>query len=215
MKLKIKVPTSLDEITLGQYQAYAKVLTENGENEFTRQKMIEIFCNIDLKDLLQISFSDVQTISNELNELFNKKPPLSIEIDIDKQRFGFIPNLEQMSYGEFVDLDEYLKDISTWDKAMAVLYRPITSRLKSLYGIETYEGSHKYSDLMKELPYSIAYGAVVFFSTLKNELLTHSMSYLDQITDEELHQLSKRLNFPKDGVGIKQYLRSQMEILMN
>ena len=215
MKLKIKVPTSVDEITLGQYQAYAKVLTENGENEFTRQKMIEIFCNIDLKDLLQISFSDVQTISNELNELFNKKPPLSIEIEIDKKRFGFIPNIEQMSYGEFVDLDEYLKDISTWDKAMAVLYRPITSRLKSLYEIETYEGSHKYSDLMKELPYSIAYGAVVFFSTLKNELLTHSMSYLDQITDEELHQLSKKLNFPKDGVGIKQYLRSQMAILMN
>jgi len=213
MKLKLNIPETLEEITLEKYQEYSKLIKDNPDSEFTRQKTIEIFCGVDLKDLLQISISDVNSISEHLNNLFTAKPELSIEIDINGTRFGFIPNLEQMSYGEFIDLDEYLKDVSTWHNAMAVLYRPITNRIKQLYSIEQYETSEKYAEQMKRLPFSIAYGAVLFFYDLRNELLTVSMDYLEQLQPEQKEILAQKLNLLNGGAGLVQYMRSQMEIL--
>lgn len=215
MKLKLNIPETLEEITLEKYQEYATLIKDNPDSEFTRQKTIEIFCGVDLKSLLQISISDVNSISEHLNNLFTTKPDLSIEIDINGTRFGFIPNLEQISYGEFIDLDEYLKDVSTWHNAMAVLYRPITNRIKQLYSIEQYETSEKYAEQMKRLPFSIAYGAVLFFYDLKNELLNASMDYLEKLQPQQEEDLVKRLNLPNGGAGLVQYMRSQMEILQN
>jgi hypothetical protein len=120
-----------------------------------------------------------------------------------------------MSYGEFIDLDEYLKDVSTWHNAMAVLYRPITNRLKQLYSIEAYETSEKYAEKMKQLPFSIAYGAVLFFYDLRNELLNVSMDYLEKLQPEQKEDLAQRLNLPSGGDGLVQYMRSQMAILQN
>ena len=215
MKLKLNIPETLEEITLEKYQEYSKLIKDNPDSEFTRQKTIEIFCGVDLKSLLQISISDVNSISEHLNNLFTAKPDLSIEIDINGTRFGFIPNLEQMSYGEFIDLDEYLKDVSTWHNALAVLYRPITNRLKQLYSIEKYETSEKYAEQMKQLPFSIAYGAVLFFYDLRNELLSVSMDYLEKLQPEQKEDLAQRLNLPNGGDGLVQYMRSRMEILRN
>jgi len=215
MKLKLNIPETLEEITLDKYQEYAKLIKDNPDSEFTRQKTIEIFCGVDLKSLLQISISDVNGISEHLNNLFTAKPDLSIEIDINGTRFGFIPNLENMSYGEFIDLDEYLKDVSTWHNALAVLYRPITNRIKQLYSIEQYETSEKYAEQMKHLPFSIAYGAVLFFYDLRNELLSVSMGYLEKLQPEQKEDLAQRLNLPNGGDGLVQYMRSQMAILQN
>lgn len=215
MKLKLNIPESLEEITLEQYQEYSTLIKDNPDSEFTRQKTIEIFCGVDLKSLLQISISDVNSISEHLNNLFTTKPDLSIEIDINGTRFGFIPNLEQISYGEFIDLDEYLKDVSTWHNALAVLYRPITNRIKQLYSIEQYETSEKYAEQMKRLPFSIAYGAVLFFYDLRNELLNASIDYLEKLQPQQKEDLAQRLNLPNGGDGLVQYMRSQMEILQN
>ena len=54
MKLELNVPTSLNEITLGQYQKF--LITKDGSNdeEFVAQKMIEIFCGIQLKEIAKM-----------------------------------------------------------------------------------------------------------------------------------------------------------------
>ena len=49
MKAKLLVPETLSEITLGQYQKFIKISEENENTLFLQQKMIEIFCRIDLK----------------------------------------------------------------------------------------------------------------------------------------------------------------------
>ena len=36
--------------------------------------------------------------------------------------YGFIPNLDDMSFGEYVDLDTYIGDWQNIHRAMAVLY---------------------------------------------------------------------------------------------
>ena len=51
VQIELSVPTTLNDMTLGQYQRYMKVLDDNKEdaNEFINLKLIEIFCNVQLQ----------------------------------------------------------------------------------------------------------------------------------------------------------------------
>jgi hypothetical protein len=58
---------------------------------------------------------------------------------MDGVEYGFIPNLDDMSFGEYVDLDTYLGDWQNIHRAMAVLYRPIREKRGERYNIVPYE----------------------------------------------------------------------------
>ena len=63
MRVEIEVPTSLEDITLEQYQKFDKVNTEdNKDSTFLLHKTVEIFCGLDLKDTLKIKYSSVSEI---------------------------------------------------------------------------------------------------------------------------------------------------------
>ena len=92
--------------------------------------------------------------------------------------FGFMPNMDKMSLGEYVDLEKYISDWNTMHRALAVMYRPIVAGKGEFYEIEKYKGSDKYADIMKDSPVTVALGSMVFFYNLGRELLrvtTHSL----------------------------------------
>ena len=63
MKIKIPVPESLSEMTLEQYQKFEKINTEDNQgSNFLLQKMVEIFCNLPLKDIATVKFTYVQKV---------------------------------------------------------------------------------------------------------------------------------------------------------
>jgi len=177
MELKVIVPTSLSEITLEQYQRFARL---EGDDEFLTKKMLEIFCDVPLDKLPNIRFKEITGVSKHLNAMMKEKPSLTQKFTLNGQEYGFIPSLEDITYGEFVDLDSYLQDIQNLHKTMAVLYRPVTQRAGKRYDIEPYESATKYCDLMKEAPMDVVMGAIVFFWTLGSELLVHTLNYLEK-----------------------------------
>ena len=200
MKLQITIPTSLEEITLEQYQKFLSIAKDNPDGEFIQHKMVEIFCGIDLKNAAKISFKDVNEITNNLSNLFNQKYELKRTFKLGDTEFGFITNLDEITLGEYTDLDKYISD---WDKmhnAMAVLYRPITKKLKDKYQIEEYNGSYTYCDAMKFMPLDVALGAVVFFYNLGNELLKSTIHYLEN--NKEFQSIVNKHNLEVNGVGI-------------
>jgi hypothetical protein len=130
--------------------------------------------------------------------------------------FGFIPNLEEISFGEYVDLEKYLQDVSTFHKAMAVMYRPIKETLKDRYSIHDYKGSDEYSDLMKFAPLQIVKGANVFFWTLEKDLLKATLTFLETEMNQEIKtHLVKELNLENSGVGMEAYMYSLRETLQD
>jgi dynactin complex subunit len=163
MKVDINVPESLNEITLYQYQKFEKLIQDNEASHFVNQKTIEIFCNIELKDVARIRIADIDDLLAHLNNLLQAKPKLTRTFKLGVYEFGFIPKLEDMTSGEFIDLENYLSNTETLHQAMAVLYRPITSKVKDLYTIEEYESSYKYSEVLKYMPLDIALGSMLFF----------------------------------------------------
>jgi hypothetical protein len=212
MKLKLQIPDSLDDITLEQYIEFDKInIDSNRETTFLMQKTIEIFCKVDLELTLQIKYTDLVDITNHIYDVLNQVPDVVTVFKMDDIEYGFIPKLDDITLGEYIDLDTYLGDWYNMHKAMSVLYRPVTYRKGERYVIEPYDGS-KYAVEMLKMPLSITIGAMVFFWNLKKELLNLTLNCLkeeigENLTSEQLKALE--LN----GVGINQSLHSLTEIL--
>ena len=164
MKVEIQIPSSLSEITLEQYQKFAKLNTEeNQDTSFLMHKTVEIFCNLNLKDIAKIKYIYVQEILNDINKLFESKQDLKPTFTMKGVDYGFVPVLDDMTLGEYIDLDENFTDWDMMHKAMAVLYRPITLQKGDRYQIEEYDGLEK-SELMKQMPLDIVMGCMFFFT---------------------------------------------------
>ena len=208
MKASVTVP-SLSEITLEQYQRFLKVQQINKDDEYIiKLKMIEIFCNVDFKDARNIKFTDVERIIEKLTEAFNQKPNLIKTFKMNGVEYGFIPSMEEMTFGEYIDVDTYLPQDNEMHLAMNVLYRPITSKKAGKYSIEDYDINTK--ERMKQMPLSVMLSATFFLQNLGLELLSVTSNYLQE--EMEKQQLSPQ-DLEKNGDGIQASMLSLKEIL--
>ena len=205
MKVDINVPETLNEITLYQYQRFEKLIKDNEPSHFVNQKTIEIFCNIELKNVAKIKATDIDELLSDINNVLQHKPKLTKTFKLGIYEFGFIPKLEDITSGEFIDLENYLSDTETLHKAMAVLYRPIKSKVKDLYSIEEYEAADKYSEVLKYMPLDVALGSMLFFWTLLNDCgkgLSHYILNEMEQQEDLKHLLEKNM----DGTSLSTLL---------
>ena len=219
-KYKLSLPTSLDAIPLHQYQKYVKVINEHKDNvdeEFLRLKLLEIFCGLTMREAYELAAVDIDGIIEILVNVLNSESPLQRRFTMTDPKgiaveFGFIPNLERITLGEFIDAEAYIVDWDNMHKAMAVLYRPLTGHKGEFYEIEKYEGSDKYAAMMADAPASVAIGAMLFFCRLAMTLsLVTLRSLVPQAkTDSEDQQATKSLSL-KSGDGINQSMLSLEE----
>ena len=203
MKLNIKIPTSLKEVTLRQYKRYLKIQESETNTKFLNAKMIEIFCGIELEQVMLLKVSDAQDISNILTELFEGKPSLVTKFKINKVEYGFQPQLDDISLGEYIDLDTFIGDWENMEKAMNVLYRPILVKVKEKYSIEEYRVGTE-SELL-DMPMDAVMSSVFFLWNLGLELSTVMTNYLDNQDNEALTQY---LNSQANGDGTQAFMDS-------
>ena len=162
MKIEINVPTSLSEITLRQYQKFLKIAEENPEGNFLDAKMIEIFCGIPLSDSYKLKMVSVTAIIDILNSMLEVKPNHVERFTLNGVEYGFIPDLDEMSLGEYVDLDNNASKWESMHIAMNVLYRPIVTSKVGKYNIEEYTTSNP--EKMLDMPLDAALGSLFFFT---------------------------------------------------
>jgi hypothetical protein len=216
VNLNINIPKELSAITLGQYQKYAKVLESNkdneGSNEFINLKCLDIFCGLNLKDSYNLPVSSFDFALAQVGNCFKEPTPLHQRFtmtgtDDVEVEFGFFPDLSQILYGEYIDLDKYIGSWETMHKAMSVLYRPIKTRIKDDYLIHEYNGSEVWCDIMKDAPINIALGARLFFYRIGNKLSRHTMvSLVEERLKEGNLTETQRADLEKNGDGIKAYM---------
>jgi len=212
MKLQIDIPESLNEITLGQYQKFAKLdILENKDTSFLMHKMIEIFCNLKLENIARIKYSDAAEIVQHINKLFEPKQNLIPTFTLQDVEFGIIPKLDDMTLGEYIDLDENLTDWDNMHRAMSVLYRPITFKKGERYNIEEYEGAIN-AEALKQMPLDVVMGAMVFFYNLENELAGITLNYLDHQAQTTL-TTQQQDSLEENGAGFKASINWLKEML--
>ena len=204
MRIKINVPESLHDITLGQYQEYLEAQETIDDDYPLGSRMIEIFCNIPVKDVFQFRMSHITNIQKTLIKIFEHKTETLINrFKVHDIEFGFIPSLDEMTFGEYVDIDTYIKDWKQMHKAMAVLYRAIDTKYKDRYSIVAYDG--KETDIMKDMPLAVCFSSIVFFFNLGIELSQIMMGYMEMMTPTQRQELEA---LELNGGGISQFSHS-------
>ena len=216
IELELSVPTDLSSITLGQYQRYMKVIEDNGDDadDFLALKTIEIFCNVSLKDVLNIPAKDAEKVLSIINNAFEEKPNLIRRFDLLGVDMGFEPQLENISLGAYIDVEDNISDWGSMHKAMAALYRPVNFKQKDKYTVAPYDPSEEVSELMREMPLDVVMSSMVFFYALGTELLKAIPSYIQKnLTEEQTYQLKQAL--AQSGGGINQSTLSLEEMFSN
>jgi len=194
-EVTIKLPESARELTIEQYQKFLKV---EGDQTFTLLKALEIFANIPLKVAHAMRADDVLAIANDILTMVSVEHPLTRRLSFRGQEYGFVPNLEEMSFGEYIDLDTYLSDMQSLHKTVGVLYRPIVKEKGDLYEVEPYNGTDGYSDF----PLDVALGATLFFYRLSNKLLKSTQTSLEGVKEMGTYPPPPTLVRSGDGTGV-------------
>ena len=199
--MKIQVPTEINDITLEQYQKFALINTEEQDKEFFMFKTIEIFCGVDISLVSKMRLKDAESISNEVLEVLNTNIPFTNKFELEGVKYGFIPDLQQISLGEFIDLEEGLADSKSFHKATAVMFRPIMKEAGELYTIDGYEASTEMHHIMKKAPLGIVSAAIVFFYNIVKELQTDLKAY-SQEKQAEMMTTLENLNSQENTDGL-------------
>jgi hypothetical protein len=200
MKLDITIPTDLSEITLRQYKHFLKIQKSQDDENFLSAKIIEIFCKVKLEDVMQIKFNDSEYIVNTLTEMFEQKPNLVTKFKLNNKEYGFHPQLDDLTLGEYIDLDTFIGDWENIEKAMAVLYRPVVNKLKDKYTIEEYKVGRDAEIL--DMPMDAVLSSIFFLWNLGLDLSQTMMNYLDK---DQTQALTQYLTSQPNGDGITQF----------
>jgi hypothetical protein len=192
MRVKITLPETIEDITLGQFQE----LTTLQDNEI--YKKVSIITGVDVKDLERINKTDLNELSNQIDIALQKEGDFKTTFKLSEIEFGMIPNFDKIKAKEYMDLSSYGVEVETLHKVMAILYRPIKSRgYGDTYEIHEYIGTDQQSEVMKRMPLSYVNGVLAFFLTLQNELNYHFQKYMKQ----EQAKGNTPQGISKSGVG--------------
>lgn len=181
MKIRVNIAANAKAVTLGQYIDYC-----NAVDAAERVRVIT-GKSMDSIKLLQASVIDEIIMKFEAaiqlcTDGFERK------VRVGAIELGFIPDLTEMTFGEYVDLDSACTglykdgklDADAALKMMSILYRPVTAKWAGRYDIEKYDSTKvgRYIDSVKLLTLDHVLNVLVFFSSLEQELYGSSLDYL-------------------------------------
>ena len=208
MEVKIQIPTSLNEITLGQYQEFSKL--DSKKESDVLLKMVEIFCKVPVEVVRSMKANDIKDICEVINKMFDVEHQLINRFQLGGQYFGFIPDLENMSFGEYIDLDTFIGDTDNLHRAMNVLFRQIDLKKGSRYTLKDYDPDTSVE--AKNYPLDAVFGAMVFFYALGKDL---SIAILNSSSKQNEENLVQYLASLQNGDGTIQSMQSLTEILQD
>jgi hypothetical protein len=208
-RIEINIPESLSEITLMQYQAFiAASETYKGNPVLVDQLMIQYLCGIPLEDVTRLPYSESEFIINQLSSLFKTETHAFKErFKLDGLEYGFITDLENISLGEYLDLDATIVDVDQWHNAMAVMYRPIVNKpfwkkKPKYYEILPHESNPIWQEAMKYAPLDVVLGALFFFQNLERDLLKSTLN--SSLAEAEKLIIQVQRSSDKNGDGTLQ-----------
>ena len=211
MKVKIKKKGKTKEFKIIEswqdvnLKSWLKLLDlQKGSKSKEALETVATLSDIPKNLINELSIQDVALIMSKLTALQEKQSSLLKRIIvINGKEYGFHPNLEEITLGEYADIETFMKNglEKHLPELMAILYRPVVEKKNDVYTIEAYDGNIKIrAEEMKKMSAEQVQAAMVFFWTFVNELLRILLLYLmEQIPTKQQTQLIQALQ--KSGVG--------------
>tara|TARA_R100001443_G_scaffold32126_3_gene46262 strand:- start:520 stop:1101 length:582 start_codon:yes stop_codon:yes gene_type:complete len=181
-EVKLTIPDNWNDITIDTYQQYVKIQEGKGSDKNKVIRSLALLCGTSPFVVKKMAYTDLLDIMNIVKAMIDTEPT---EDDFKKLftlkgvEYGFCPNLNKLSTGEYIDLEAYCKEpIENLHTIMSILYRKVTHKVNDRYAIEPYDPDQFKEELFKECPMSIALSSLGFFLTLGSELAKISQQFL-------------------------------------
>ena len=206
MKVKVKkegkqkiynIVDSWSDVTLEKWQQL--VLGKKKSKTEEAKETIKALSTLPVKLVEEMALSDVATIFERLSKL-QIKGKLKKVFEIDEVEYGFLPDLDEITLGEWADIEQYIKGgiEKNIHKIMAVLFRPITSKEDKMYSVQAYkDGRERAEKFKKKMNAEQVQQSLVFFWSLGSELLKILPLFLMQ----KMKTIQAEMNLQTSGVG--------------
>jgi hypothetical protein len=211
MKVKIKkagktkqynLISKWSDVTLEKWIKLIDVKTGSKTKEVL--ETIAALSDIPKKLIKELEIQDVAVILSKIAELQAKQDSkLKKIIEVEGKEYGFHPDLDAITLGEYADLETMIKNgiENNMPEVMAILYRPITEKKNGVYTIAAYDGNISIrAEEMKKMSAEQVQSSLFFFYNLGKELSMILPLYLM----ERLNKMKDNLQMnplPKDGGG--------------
>ena len=193
--MELRLPHRWSDLTLGELQVMM-----TSENQLER---ISICTGQSVDKLRTMPQKLIEAATAHLDQLLTQETArFEKVVEIAGKRFGFVPDWDAFTAGEWIDLENYLEDFwKNAHKVMSVLFRPVTYELGEKYEVKKYTAKEDAS-IFEEMPADLVSGTLLFFWTTRNELLHDMRSSLLEVAEAAIQSA-------KSGGGITSSTPSQ------
>lgn len=199
---------TLSDITINDWLFIQSL---QGDDNYIKKEIIKHF------NLNKLSISETDTFLLNLDNVIKNIPseiPLTLRFKYEGVEYGFIPNLNNITTAEWLDIDGLSDNVV---EMMSILYRPIVKKGKwfwrDKYQIEEYKESH---NRFGELPVDILLGAIFFLISLRETLSEILNIYTLQMQVKAIKSseitLQQKQHFLNNITGIIYSTSQQMKV---
>ena len=169
---EFKLISSWEDVTM---EKWLKLIDfQEGTKSEEAEETIAALSNIPKKLVKELALKDVAVIMSKIAELQAKQDSsLKRIIEIEGKEYGFHPDLDSITLGEYADIETFIKNgiEKSLPELMAVLYRPIKEKKNDIYIIDAYDGDIRLrAEEMKKMSAQQVQSALVFFYHFAKEL---------------------------------------------
>ena len=169
---EFKLISSWKDVTLEKWLKLIDFETGTKTEEAT--ETIAALSNIPKQLIKELALKDVAVLMSKIAKLQQKQDTnLKKIIEIEGIEYGFHPDLDSITLGEYADIETFIKNgiEKHLPELMAVLYRPIKEKKNDIYIIDAYNGDIRLrTEEMKKMSAQQVQSALVFFYNFAKEL---------------------------------------------
>ena len=176
---EFKLINSWSDVTLSTWLSLIDFETGTKTEEAT--ETIAALSDIPKKLVKELALSDVAVIMSKISELQTKQDTkLKRIIEINEVEYGFHPDLDSITLGEYADIEQFIKNgiDKQLPELMSVLYRPVKEKKNDIYIIDAYDGDIRMrTEEMKQMSAAQVQSALFFFYNLGKVLSEILLSF--------------------------------------
>ena len=177
---EFKLINSWKDVTLEKWLKLIDFETGTKTEEAT--ETIAALSNIPKQLIKELALKDVAVLMSKIAKLQQKQDTnLKKIIEIEGIEYGFHPDLDSITLGEYADIETFIKNgvENHLAELMAVLYRPIKEKKNDIYIINSYDGNIRLrTEEMKKMSAEQVQAALFFFYNFAKELSVILPSFL-------------------------------------
>ena len=210
MKLKIQkagktqefnLINSWSEVNLDKWAKLVSMKTKTNSQEAV--ETISVLADMPKRLIKELAIKDVSKILEKIAVMQSQaESKLTKIITIDDIEYGFHPNLDELTLGEYADIETLINNNIEDNLAelMAILFRPIIEKKNKIYTIGSYDAEITIrAEAMKKMSGQQVQNAMVFFWIFGKELLRILPLYLMELSLKKMQELK---DLEKGGVGL-------------